>query len=217
MLAALQIALAAVGGPLVDTLPDSLTHVVQVGDSSRVSLAPTVEGMAPFTFQDAHYEPEWGLVAADTTGPKSIEYSNGYYTRLKIHQIASWAMLPLFIGSYATGTDLINNGNSASSFSKNAHGIFAGAAAGVFAVNTVTGVWNLVESRHDPAGRTRRWVHSISMIVAEAGFVATGATAPEVEDGEVGDDGNATAHRTLAITSMAVATASWLMMLVWKD
>ena len=126
-------------------------------------------------------------------------------------------MLPFFIGSYATGTDLINNGNNASSFSKNWHGVFAGATAALFAVNTVTGVWNLIESRHDPAGRTRRWVHSIAMFVAEAGFVATGATAPEIEDGEVGEGGDASTHKTLAITSMAVATASWLMMLIWKD
>lgn len=213
MLAALQIALAAIGG----ALSDSALPPMPIVATDAVSLAPTIEGLAPFTFQDARYDPGLQLIAADTTRHKSIEYSNGYYTRLKIHQIASWAMLPLFIGSYATGTDLINNGNNASSFSKNTHGVFAAATAGLFAVNTVTGVWNLVESRHDPAGRTRRWVHSIAMFVAEAGFVATGATAPEVEDGEVGDDGNATTHKTLAITSMAVATASWLMMLVWKD
>jgi len=213
MLAVFQIAFAVVGG----TLADSAVPVTQAVDTEMVSLAPTIDGLAPFTFQDARYEPDFRLIATDTTRHKSIEYSNGYYTRLKIHKIASWAMLPFFIGSYATGTDLINNGDNASSFSKNTHGVFATATAGLFAVNTVTGVWNLVESRHDPAGRTRRWVHSIAMFVAEAGFVATGATAPEVEDGEVGDDGNATTHKTLAITSMAVATASWLMMLVWKD
>lgn len=217
MLAALQVALAAISGTLSDSAVDSTSRIVQAGDSAVISLAPTIEGLEPYTFQDAHFEPGLGQLAGDTTRHKAIEYSNGYYTRLQIHKIASWAMLPFFIGSYATGTDLINNGNNASSFSKNTHGIFAGATAGLFAVNTVTGVWNLVESRHDPAGRTRRWVHSIAMIVAEAGFVATGATAPEIEGGEVGDDGNATAHKTLAITSMAVATASWLMMLVWKD
>lgn len=217
MLAALQIALAALSGNLTDTLTAGGTPAAQVVDTSTVSLSPTVDGIAPFTFQDARYEPDLHLIASDTTRHKSIEYSNGYYTRLKIHKIASWAMLPLFIGSYATGTDLINNGNAASSFSKNTHGIFAGATAGLFAVNTVTGVWNLVESRHDPAGRTRRWVHSIAMFVAEAGFVATGATAPDGEGGDYGEGGDATTHKTLAITSMAVATASWLMMLVWKD
>ena len=214
MLAALQVSLAALAGPMADTAPMAPPPVV----SEAPSLAPTVEAIAPTTFQDARYEPGVHAVFADTTRKKSIEYSNAYYVRLKIHQYASWAMLPFFIGSYATGSDLINNGNNASSFSKDWHGVFAGATAALFAVNTVTGVWNLVDSRHDPAGRTRRWVHSIAMFVAEAGFVATGATAPEIEDGgEVGEGGDASTHKALAITSMSIATASWLMMLIWKD
>ncbi len=213
LLLLLQVSVAALVGPLA-------TDTVISSDPSAAiesaSLAPTVDAIAPFTFRDARYVPVL-RESNDTTRQRSIEYSNGYYVRLKIHQYASWAMLPLFIGSYATGSDLVNNGNNASSFSKDWHGVFAGATAALFAVNTVTGVWNLVESRHDPAGRTRRWVHSIAMFVAEAGFVATGATAPEVEGGEVGDNGDASTHKALAITSMAVATASWLMMLVWKE
>jgi hypothetical protein len=173
--------------------------------------------VAPITFESAHYYPGTDLIAPDTTRRKSIEYGNGYYVRLKIHKYSSWAMLPLFIGSYATGSDLINNGNSASSFSKSWHGVFAGATAGLFVVNTVTGVWNLVDSRRDPAGGTRRWVHSIAMLVAEAGFAATGATAPEIEEGGVAEGGDASTHRALAISSMTIATASWLMMLLWKD
>ena len=214
MLAALQIALAAVGGTLTDS---ALPRAAGLSTPKRRASRQPSRASHRSPSRMPATNPTSGWIATDTTRHKSIEYSNGYYTRLKIHKIASWAMLPFFIGSYATGTDLINNGDNASSFSKNSHGVFAAATAGLFAVNTVTGVWNLVESRHDPAGRTRRWVHSIAMFVAEAGFVATGATAPEVEDGEVGDGGNATTHKTLAITSMAVATASWLMMLVWKD
>jgi hypothetical protein len=213
MLAVLQVSLAALIGPMADTVPVPPTPAVR----EAPSLAPTIETIAPATFQDARFDPVINTAFADTTRRRSIEYSNGYYVRLKIHRYASWAMLPLFIGSYATGTDLINNGNNASSFSKNWHGVFAGATAALFAVNTVTGVWNLVESRHDPAGRTRRWVHSIAMFVASAGFVATGATAPEIEGGEVGESSSASTHQALAITSMSIATAAWLMMLIWKD
>lgn len=213
MLAVLQVSLAALIGPLADTMPvPPAPAVIEV-----TSLAPTIEALAPTTFQDARFDPAINGVFADTTRRHSIEYSNGYYVRLKIHKYASWAMLPLFIGSYATGSDLINNGNNASSFSKDWHGFFAGATAALFAVNTVTGVWNLIESRHDPAGRTRRWVHSIAMFVASIGFVATGATAPQVEGGDVGEGGNASTHKALAITSMSIATASWLMMLIWKE
>jgi hypothetical protein len=213
MLAVLQVSLAALTGVPADSAPVLPTPAA----SEAPSLAPTLETLAPTTFQDARYDPVTNTVFADTTRRHAIEYSDGYYVRLKIHRYASWAMLPLFIGSYATGSDLINNGNNASSFSKNWHGVFAGATAALFAVNTVTGVWNLIDSRHDPAGRTRRWVHSIAMFVASAGFVATGATAPEMENGEVGDGGNASTHKALAITSMSIATASWLMMLIWKD
>ena len=190
MLAVLQVSLAALIGPLADTVPVPAPAAV----IEAPSLAPTMEALAPTTFQDARFDPAITGVFADTTRRHSIEYSNGYYVRLKIHKYASWTMLPL-----------------------NWHGVFAGATAALFAVNTVTGVWNLIESRHDPAGRTRRWVHSIAMFVASAGFVATGATAPEMENGEVGDGGNASTHKALAITSMSIATASWLMMLIWKE
>jgi hypothetical protein len=212
MLAVLQIAIAAFLAPSTD----SQAAPAPAAADEVACCAPTVAALQPSTFQDARYVPGAAYAITDTTRRKSVEYSDGYYTRLRIHKIASWFMLPLFIGSYATGTDLLNNGNAASSFSKNTHGVFAGGTAVLFALNTVTGVWNLVDSRHDPNGRTRRWVHSILMFVAEAGFVATGATAPSVEHGDVNENGNATAHKTLAITSMSIATASWLMMLIWK-
>jgi hypothetical protein len=56
--------------------------------------------------------------------------------------------------------------------------------------------------------------------VASAGFVATGMTAPELEDSgeyEFESEGDAALHKGLAIGSMALATASWVMMLIWKD
>ena len=45
----------------------------------------------------------------------------------------------------------------------------------------MTGVWNLAESRKDPHHRTKRTIHSVLMLLADAGFVVTGATAPEGE------------------------------------
>lgn len=173
----------------------------------RDPFAPAALGLAP-------------AFAPDTGRPKAIEYSSGYATRLKIHQIASWTMFPLFVTQYFVGQDLYENGSQASSFSKNSHGALAGAIAGVFAVQAVTGVWNLVDSWKDPAGGTRRKVHSIAMLVASAGFVATGMTAPELEDSgeyEFESEGDASLHKGLAVGSMALATASWAMMLIWKD
>jgi hypothetical protein len=59
------------------------------------------------------------------------------------------------------------------------------------------------------------------MIVADAGFVATGASAPGHQyehDGSINPNYQAdkTKHRNIAIASMSLALASYLMMLVWK-
>ena len=99
-----------------------------------------------------------------------------------------------------------------------AHGALAAATAALFAVNTVTGVWNLAEGRKDPNHRTKRTVHGVLMLVADAGFVATGVMAPENEhEGEGGFEGggtNRSTHRTVALTSMGIATVGYLIMLI---
>lgn len=145
---------------------------------------------------------------------KAVEYSDGYYTRATVHKIASFTMLPLFAVQYAAGQELFKNGNTAASWAKNLHGPLAAAIGGLWGVNTVTGVWNWWDSRRVPEGRARRTVHGLLMTLAGAGFIATGATAPEREDRFT--EGNPGLHKGLAIGSMATATASWLMMIIWK-
>ena len=214
MLALLAVLASVAAG---DTIVAPVAHAAEVPAGAVPSAAPRLDVLYRAPFAVTTTLPAF---AGDTGRPKAIEYSSGYATRLKIHQIASWTMLPLFVTQYLVGQDLYNNGPNASDFSHNAHGPLAAAIGGVFAVQAVTGVWNLVESWNDPAGGTRRKVHSISMLVASAGFVATAATAPEAgEDGfyEFDSEGDKSLHRNLAIGSMAVATASWLMMLLWKD
>jgi hypothetical protein len=156
------------------------------------------------------------LALQDTTKRKrttAVEYSSFYHTRLKVHQVLSWTMLPLFALQYASGNQILEYGNAAPDWAKDVHGPTAGALAGVFAINTITGAWNLWDSRKDPAGRTRRYIHSALMFIADAGFVYTGSLADEAEaDEEVREQ-----HRNVALASMGVATASWLMMLIWKD
>lgn len=150
---------------------------------------------------------------ADTGRPRAIEYSNAYGVRLTIHRYASYTMLPLFVAEYVAGRDLFNNNTEASSFARNWHRPLATAISGLFVVNTVTGVWNLWDSRHDPAGRTRRVLHSLLMLTADAGFTATGIVASGAHDSA----SRRNLHRTLAISSMSVALAGDLLMLVWKD
>ena len=147
----------------------------------------------------------------------AFEYSEGYRTRLKIHKYASFATLPLFVAQFAVGQKLYNGNGSDGT--RTAHGVLAGGTAVLFGVNTVTGVWNLSESRKDPNHRTKRMVHGILMAVADAGFVVTGLTAPESEHegGELtyeGGGNDRSTHRAVALTSMGIATVAYLMMLI---
>jgi hypothetical protein len=91
--------------------------------------------------------------------------------------------------------------------------VFAGSIAGLFAVNSVTGVWNMVEARNDPNGKTRRLVHGILMLGADAGFVATGMMAPSDHEDGGNYSNDKSAHRNVALASMGMATAGYLYML----
>lgn len=147
--------------------------------------------------------------------PRAIVYGNAYYTRLTIHRYGSYAMLPLLAAEYSLGQNLIHDA-SPPSWMKSAHGVVAGGIGVLFGVNTITGVWNLWESRDDPAGRTRRIVHSVMMIASDAGFVATAALAPDHHRGGTISDSERT-HRSVAIGSIALSTVGGVMMWFWKE
>jgi hypothetical protein len=145
--------------------------------------------------------------AAPAPRPVAFEYSDGYRTRLKVHKYASFAMVPLFVAQFAVGQKLYDG--NASDGTRTAHKVLAGSTAALFAVNTVTGVWNAVEGRKDPNRRTKRVVHGVLMALAEGGFVATALMNPG------GDGGTSqSTHRAVALTSMGVATAAWVLMLI---
>lgn len=152
-----------------------------------------------------------GIAAPDTTKPRrrAFRLSEAYGTRRKIHKLASWATLPLFAAQYAAGDQLIKKGGAAPGWASSSHGVLAGGVAGLFAINTFTGSLNWWETRGQSDGRTWRTVHSALMLLADAGFVATGVLADEAEDS--GD--KRTLHRTVAVTSMSVAMVSYVMML----
>ncbi len=162
-------------------------------------------------------------LAADTTRRKAIEYSDAYGTRLAIHRIGSYAELPLFAAEYLLGQKLLNDTTTFNAPGSGQRGIQSSTrswhnnvAAGLgvlFASNTITGVWNLIESRHDPAGRTRRWIHSLTMLAADAGFAMTASTGGAARRTLTG----ANNHRNLALGSLGLATVSTLMMWLWKD
>ena len=146
----------------------------------------------------------------------AIEYSSGYHTRLKIHKFASFAMVPFFIGSYVTGQKLANG--DAPDWARRWHGPFAAGTGILFGVNTITGVWNLWESRKDPAGRTKRWIHGLMFLAADAGFTYVAMSAPhrEREFGGTGTISSVNNHRTVALVSMGLSVSSWGLMLFFK-
>jgi hypothetical protein len=140
--------------------------------------------------------------------PRAFEYSDAYRLRAKIHRVSSFATLPLFATEAIVGQSLYANpsGNK-----KDAHLVAAAGIGALFTVNTVTGVWNLVEARKDPNDRKRRLAHGLMMLGADMGFLATAALGPESEHGEV--EGSRGAHRAVAFTSIGLATAGYLIMI----
>jgi hypothetical protein len=147
-----------------------------------------------------------------TPRPKAIEYSEGYETRAKIHKYASFATLPLLGAEALLGQSLYNDPYSRTSAKRGAHIAVGTAITGLFAVQTVTGMWNLVEGWKDPNHRKLRLAHGIMMLGADAGFVAAYGTGPGGRN-LVNFDQNKSTHRTVVFTTMGVATASYLLML----
>jgi hypothetical protein len=145
-----------------------------------------------------------------------VEYSDAYKVRATIHKVASFATLPLFVANYVVGQDLYNHPGTSES-KKGLHGGLAATTGVLFGINTLTGVWNMWEARKDSNHKARRMTHAVLMLAADAGFLATGLMAPDREEGR-----NLTSfdrggrHRSVAITSMGVATAGYLMMLLWR-
>src|SRR4029450_4730534 len=139
--------------------------------------------------------------AGQTARPQAIEYSDAYYTRAKIHKLASWATLPLLGTEAILGQNLYNDPQGHQSAARGAHIAVGAAITGFFVAQTATGVWNLVDSWKDPNHQKLRRVHSIMMLGANAGFVAAYATGPGEHDLVTFDQDKRT-HRTIVFTSM---------------
>jgi hypothetical protein len=151
------------------------------------------------------------LAPLDTprTRPRAVEVSEWYERRLRIHRYLSYSVLPLFGAQYVAGQRLFNEGSAAPAWAKTTHRAIATTLVGVFGVNTVTGVWNLWDSRHQPAGRALRTTHAILMLAADAGFTYAGAKLSNEAETSLAKRRE---HRTWALSSMGVTAVSGLMM-----
>jgi hypothetical protein len=195
MLLALAVVASLAQATPLASAPDTLT--------AQAHLQPTVPEavlMAPLVA--APPQPLSGLA------PQLVEYSDAYFTRLTIHKWASYLTVPLFVGQYVVGQKLIDGDGSENL--RGLHGALAGGVAALFAVNTITGGMNFLESRKDPEGKNRRTIHSVLMLLADVGFVATGMLAQENEHGRGADNGT---HRAVALASMGTALISYAIMI----
>jgi hypothetical protein len=145
---------------------------------------------------------------------KAIEVSDWYERRLRIHRYGAYATLPLFVFQAAAGNELYQKGSGAPGWARNGHRVGATALATVFTVNTVTGLWNLWDSRAVPQGRTRRAIHTVLMLASDAGFAYAGIKLSE--DAEQSAEARRKPRNT-AYASMGVAVTGAGMMLLWRD
>jgi hypothetical protein len=186
-----------------------------------VSLAPTVANTRLLSAAEPAARAESAAVGELPAPSPPIEYSNGYTLRADIHRYASYATLPLFALEYVAGEKLLTQGSAAPLWAEKAHRPVAILLEGVFLANTVTGVWNMIESRKDPEGKPRRTVHGLLMLLADAGFVYASTLAPSTAaiDARIaaGQRGGWTPHKRAAVASIGVATVGYALMYLWKD
>src|SRR5256885_10811920 len=146
-------------------------------------------------------------VPSDTPPPsprqrvKAVEVSDWYNRRLTIHRALSYTVIPLFGFQAVAGNQIWVAGPSAPAWARTGHRYGAATIAGVFTVNTITGVWNLWDSRHVSPGRALRLIHGTSMLVADAGFTWAGARLSEQAERDLS---KRRLHRQVAITSMGI-------------
>jgi hypothetical protein len=147
---------------------------------------------------------------------RAVEVSEWYGRRLTIHRTLSYAMLPVFATQYVAGTKLYDaekNNTSVGSWVKPVHKAGAYTIAGIFGVNTVTGLWNLWDSRHTEQHRWLRISHAVVMLGADAAFAYTGIKlSDEAENSQVKRD----EHRRVALYAIGVSTASGVVMKIFN-
>lgn len=169
---------------------------------AQMTFTPTHTALQPSTSRVPHPRE---VATAVTT----VDYSAAYYRRLDIHRKASTLTVPLFALQLIAGTQLFDKSSEAPEWAKVGHRIGATGVAALFATNLVTGVPNMIEGFKDPNDRGRRLFHASLMLAASAGFTATGILAERAE----GDPDARALHRTIAYSSMGVATVAYLSML----
>jgi len=198
-----------------------------------VSLAPTIHNtntLAPVVDAAAAVE-TWSrdsegpagsaVLVPDTARRKAVSLSDGYYTRLDIHRYVGYAVLPLYLIEYLAGQKELEDGSAAPLWADKVHKPAAYLLAGVYTINTVTGLINLAEANDIQQGKTRRWVHAVLMLASDAALVYGVAKAPTLSqiDARIaaGKRGGWTTHKEFTVASIGLGTVGYLMMFLWKE
>ena len=172
--------------------------------------------------RDSAFGPVMGSLAVGAIAPddtvqrrrKSVEVSEWYERRLRLHRYGSYTIYPLFALQAVAGNQIFPDPQNAPAWARNSHRSGASALSGVFTLNTVTGLWNLWDSRSVPQGRARRTAHALLMLASDAGFTYAGVRLSEQAETSVDKRRE---HRMWAYGSMATALAGVGMMTLWKE
>jgi hypothetical protein len=195
-------------------LPDSLS----VPDTLLVEPIQPVDDSVALVIPTRLVLPTSLELQPDTTTPrrrhKAVQVSDWYNRRLRIHRYLAYTTIPLYAFQAIAGNQLYQESSSAPEWAKTGHRVGATALATVFTVNTVTGLWNLWDSRSVPQGRTRRVIHTVLMLASDAGFTYAGVKLSNEAENSAQKRQQ---HRNLAYASMGVAIAGSGMMLIWRD
>ena len=160
--------------------------------------------------------PAQGMADTVPRRQRAVALSDGYETRLRIHRITAYTIVPLFAWQAYMGQRLWSGARGdepAPGWVRPAHRAGAVAIAGAFGVNTVTGAMNLWETRAQPEGRVVRLVHAASMTTALAGFTYAGARLSQQAKT---DPEKQRLHRDVALGSMGLTLVSGTLMWLYN-
>ena len=145
---------------------------------------------------------------------RAVEVSEWYGRRLALHRWTTYATIPAFAFQWTAGRQLWDKGPLAPGWARTGHRVGAGTIGALFAINAVTGAWNLWDLRAQPVGRARRYAHAASMLTATAGFAYAGAKLSVEAKTDVSKREQ---HRTVALSSTALTLVGGLLMKVMDE
>lgn len=151
-------------------------------------------------------------VAQDTVRrrrPRAIEVSDWYSRRLTIHRTLSYLTIPVFTAQYVAGARVFKEGSAAPEWARVTHRSGATALAGIFTANTVTGLWNLWDSRAVENNRALRTTHALMMLTADAAFTYAGAKLSNEAENSLA---KRKLHRTIALSATGLTVVSGAIM-----